>query len=105
MLRLIGANKRNVRRMIMYQGLIIMVAGIILGLIFGVAFSYVGINNFNPSLYEEALMKPKLYVSSQNVIKAIITGAFSVFASCIIPIYKVGKISSIEATKQSDRFN
>lgn len=104
MLRLIGANKRNVRRMIMYQGLIIMVAGIILGLIFGVAFSYVGINNFNPSLYEEALMKPKLYVSSQNVIKAIITGAFSVFASCIIPIYKVGKISSIEATKQSDRF-
>lgn len=104
MLRLIGANKRNVRRMIMYQGLIIMVAGIILGLIFGVAFSYVGINNFNPSLYEDALMKPKLYVSSQNVIKAIITGAFSVFASCIIPIYKVGKISSIEATKQSDRF-
>lgn len=104
MLRLIGANKRNVRRMIMYQGLIIMVAGIILGLIFGGVFSYVGINNFNLSLYEEALMKPKLYVSSQNVIKAIITGVFSVFASCIIPIYKVGKISSIEATKQSDRF-
>lgn len=104
MLRLIGANKRNVRRMIMYQGLIIMVAGIILGLIFGVAFSYVGINNFNLSLYEEALMKPKLYVSSQNIIKAIITGTFSVFASCIIPIYKVGKISSVEATKQSDRF-
>lgn len=104
MLRLIGANKRNVRRMIMYQGLIIMVAGIILGLIFGGVFSYVGISNFNLSLYEEALMKPKLYASSQNVIKAIITGVFSVFASCIIPIYKVGKISSIEATKQSDKF-
>ncbi|MEG1409956.1 MAG: FtsX-like permease family protein [Terrisporobacter sp.] len=104
MLRLIGANKRNVRKMIVYQGLIIMVGGIILGLIFGVSFSYVGINNLNLTLYEEALMKPKLYVSSTNIMKAIVTGVFSVLASCIIPIYKVGKISSIEATKQSDRF-
>lgn len=104
MLRLIGANKRSVRRMIMYQGVIIMVLGIILGLIFGIAFSYVGISNFNFSQYKEAGIKPELYVSSANIIKAIITGAFSVFASCIIPIYKVGKISVIESTKQSDRF-
>lgn len=104
MLRLIGANKRSVRRMIMYQGVIIMVLGIILGLIFGIAFSYVGISNFNLSQYKEAGIKPELYVSSANIIKAIITGAFSVFASCIIPIYKVGKISIIESTKQSDRF-
>lgn len=104
MLRLIGANKRSVRRMIMYQGVIIMVLGIILGIIFGVAFSYVGISNFNLSQYKEAGIKPELYVSSANIIKAIITGAFSVFASCIIPIYKVGKISVIESTKQSDRF-
>lgn len=104
MLRLIGANKRSVRRMIMYQGIIIMVLGIILGLIFGIAFSYVGISNFNLSQYKEAGIKPELYVSSANIIKAIITGAFSVFASCIIPIYKVGKISVIESTKQSDRF-
>ncbi len=104
MLRLIGANKRSVRRMIIYQGLIIMVAGTILGLIFGVTFSYMGINYFNLSLYEEAVMKPRLYVTSENIIKAIITGVFSVFASCIIPIYKVGKISSIESIKQSDKF-
>lgn len=104
MLRLIGANKRSVRRMIMYQGVIIMVLGIILGLIFGIAFSYVGISNFNLSQYKEAGIKPELYVSYANIIKAIITGAFSVFASCIIPIYKVGKISIIESTKQSDRF-
>ncbi len=81
-----------------------MTFGIILGLIFGVVFSYIGISNFNISLYQEALMKPQLYVSSSNVKKAIITGAISVFASCIIPIYKIGRISSIEATKQSDRF-
>lgn len=104
MLRLIGANKRSVRRMIMYQGVIIMALGIILGLIFGVAFSYVGISNFNLSQYKESGIKPELYVSSANIIKAIITGAFSVFASCIIPIYKVGKISVIESTKQSDKF-
>ncbi len=36
MLRLIGSTKRSVRRMVFYQGIIIMTFGIILGLIFGV---------------------------------------------------------------------
>lgn len=104
LLRLIGSSKKNVRCTIIYQALIIMVAGIVVGLIFGAIYSYIVVNISNPSIYQEAVIKPKLYVSNANIMKAIITGVFSVLTSCIIPIWKVGNISSIEATKKTDKF-
>lgn len=104
LLRLIGSSKKSVRCMIIYQALIIMALGIVVGLIFGIIASYIVVNTSNTFIYQEALIKPKLYVGNANITKAIITGVFSVFTSCIIPIFKVGNISSIEATKQSDKF-
>lgn len=103
LLRLIGSSKKNVRCMIIYQALIVMIVGIILGLILGVIYSYVGINTYNMQLYKEAGIKPELYVSNANIIKAIIIGVFSVFISCIIPIFKIGNISPIEAAKKTDK--
>lgn len=104
LLRLIGSSKKGVRAMVLYQALIIMILGIIVGLILGTIFSYIGINIFKPYIYEEAMINPKLYVSKENIIKAIITGVISILVSCIIPIIKVGKISGIEATKSSEKF-
>ncbi|RDY27727.1 ABC transporter permease [Romboutsia weinsteinii] len=104
LLRLIGASKKKVRCMIIYQALIIMALGIAVGLVLGVISSYIVVNTSNPFIYQEAVIKPKLYVSNENIMKAIITGVFSVFASCIIPIFKVGNVSSIEATKKTDKF-
>lgn len=104
LLRLIGSSKKNVRGMIIYQALIIMIAGILVGLILGAISSCIVINTSNSSIYQEALIKPKLYISNENIMKAIVTGVFSVLVSCIIPIWKVGNISSIEATKKSDKF-
>ncbi|MDK2564176.1 ABC transporter permease [Romboutsia sedimentorum] len=103
LLRLIGSSKKNVRCMIIYQALIVMIVGTILGLILGVIYSYVGINTYNISLYKEASIDPKLYVSNTNIIKATIIGVFSVFISCIIPIFKIGNISPIEATKKAEK--
>ena len=103
LLRLIGASKKNVRLMIIYQALILMVVGIILGLILGVVYSYVGINTYNIQLYKEAAIEPKLYVSNANIIKATIIGVFSVFTSCIIPMFKISSISPIEASKKTEK--
>lgn len=103
LLRLIGSSKKNVRCMIIYQALIVMIVGIILGLILGVIYSYVGINTYNIKLYKEAAIEPKLYVSNANIIKATIIGVFSVFISCIIPIFKIGNISPIEAAKKTEK--
>lgn len=101
-LRLIGSSKKQVRRMIAYQALIIMVIGTVIGLIVGVIFSYAGINTYNITLYEEAGVNPKLYINNEIVAKAILAGVFSVFISCIIPIFKISKISPITAIKNTD---
>lgn len=103
LLRLIGSSKKNVRCMIVYQALIVMIVGIILGLILGVIYSYVGINTYNISLYKEAAIEPKLYISNANIIKATTIGVFSVFISCIIPIFKIGNISPIESVKKTEK--
>jgi len=91
LLRLIGSSKKNVRCTIIYQALVIMVAGIVVGLTFGAIYSYIVVNISNPSIYQEAVIKPKLYVSNANIMKAIITGVFSVLTSCIIPIRQIFK--------------
>ncbi|MDK2586864.1 ABC transporter permease [Romboutsia sedimentorum] len=103
LLRLIGSSKKNVRCMIIYQALIVMIVGIILGLILGVMYSYVGINTYNIKLYKEAAIEPKLYISNANIIKATTIGVFSVFISCIIPIFKIGNISPIESVKKTEK--
>ncbi|MFR3567580.1 MAG: ABC transporter permease [Paraclostridium sordellii] len=103
LLRLIGSSKRNVRGMIIYQGLIVMALGITIGLVFGLIYSYIGISKYNFSLYQEALIKPSLYISQEIIMTSIIAGIISVLASCIIPIIKVSNISIIESTKTTDK--
>ncbi len=104
LLRLIGASKKNVRCMIIYQALVIMTLGILVGLTLGVISSYIVVNASISSIYQEVAINQKLYISNENIMKAVTTGIFSVLISCIIPIFKVGNISSIEATKKSDKF-
>lgn len=103
LLRLIGSSKKDVKRIIIYQSLIIMVIGIIFGLILGGIYSYIGINTYNIDLYKEAAINPKLYVSNTNIMKAIIIGIFAVVVSCIIPIWKIGKVSPIESIKKTEK--
>lgn len=103
LLRLMGSSKKNIKAIIIYQALIIMIVGIILGLVVGVIYSYIGINNYNTSFYESAKIKAKLYISNKDIIKAILVGVFSVIISCIIPIIKISKISPIEAIRQTEK--
>ncbi|MDO7205478.1 ABC transporter permease [Paraclostridium bifermentans] len=103
LLRLVGSSKKNISLIIVYQALIIMVVGILIGLIIGVGYSYVGINISDPSLYKEAVIKPKLYISNESIMKAIIPGVLSVIVSCIVPIIKVSNISPIGSIKKTDK--
>lgn len=103
LLRLIGSSKKKVRLIVIYQALIIMIIGIVLGLIFGGVYSYVGINTYNVEMYKEATLKPKLYINSANIVKAIVVGVFSVLISCIMPIFKIGNISPTEAMNNTEK--
>lgn len=103
LLRLAGASKRKVRLIIIYQVVILMVIGIMLGLAIGSIYSYVVINISDPSLYNEASIKPRLYMSNKSIINAIVPGIVSSIVACIIPILKIGSISPLVAVKKVEK--
>lgn len=103
MMRLIGASKNKVRRILLYQSIIVMILGVSIGLLGGIIFSYIGINVFKYSFINIELEDPKIYVSLYNLIKSIFIGAGSVLIASIIPIWISGRISPIESIRKTDK--
>lgn len=105
MMRLIGASKNKVRRILLYQSTIVMILGVSIGLLGGLIFSYIGINVFKYSFINIELQDPKIYVSSYNLIKSTLIGVGSVLIASIIPIWISGRISPIESIRKNDKSN
>lgn len=103
MMRLIGASKNKVRRILLYQSIIVMILGVSIGLLGGFIFSYIGINTFKYSFINIELEDPKVYVSLYNLIKSMLIGAGSVLIASIIPIWMSGRISPIESIRKTDK--
>ena len=59
MLRLIGARKRDIRFMVIYQSLLLAVIGIAIGVIVGIGITGIGVNILKDSTLEIAKVKPK----------------------------------------------
>lgn len=105
MMRLIGASKNKVRRILLYQSIIVMILGVSIGLLGGLIFSYIGINVFKYSFINIELENPKIYVSLYNIIKSTLIGAGSVLIASIIPIWMSARISPIESIRKNDKSN
>lgn len=103
MMRLIGASKNKVRRILLHQSFIVMIFGVSIGLLGGLIFSYIGINVFKYSFINIELQDPKIYVSLHNLIKSTIIGAGSVLIASIIPIWISGRVSPIESIRKKDK--
>lgn len=100
-MRIIGASKRDIRIIIGIQSLIILICGLILGFVLGIAFSYVGMNFFNFTDVKR-IKSFDLIISRKSITDALLLGSITVVVSTIIPIYMSGRISAIEASKYSD---
>jgi len=83
------------------QSLIILICGLILGFVLGIAFSYVGMNFFNFTDVKR-IKSFDLIISRKSITDALLLGSITVVVSTIIPIYMSGRISAIEASKYSD---
>ncbi|WHE08209.1 FtsX-like permease family protein [Thermoanaerobacterium thermosaccharolyticum] len=103
MLRAIGSSKKQVRFIIGFQSLFILIIGLVLGLLMGVAFSYFGIKLYNFTSTNIDVSESSVYISMKNVWNAVKVGALTVIVSSIIPIWISGRISPIEAMRKSDR--
>ncbi|MBP2072529.1 ABC transporter permease [Thermoanaerobacterium butyriciformans] len=101
MMRAIGSSKKQVRLIIGFQSLFILIIGLSLGLLMGIAFSYIGMKLFNFAFLD--VSQSTVYISAKNIWNAVIVGTATVILSSIIPIWMSGRISPIEAMRKSDR--
>ncbi|WP_434631188.1 FtsX-like permease family protein [Thermoanaerobacterium thermosaccharolyticum] len=101
MMRAIGSSKKQVRLIIGFQSLFILIIGLSLGLLMGIAFSYIGMKLFNFAFLD--VSQSTVYISAKNIWNALIVGTATVILSSIIPIWMSGMISPIEAMRKSDR--
>lgn len=97
-LRAMGLTKSKVRFMMLIEGVVILILGILLGFLLGVVVSYLGFYVIYGKLVN-------LYISKSSVLEPMIMACISVLISSLVPIYKSGKISPIEAIRSSDKIN
>ena len=90
MLRAIGLSKRRVKYLLLIQGLIVLVLGIIIGFAIGSLISVLGLS----SIYGQFI---KLYISKESIIEPIMMAFLAVLLSMIFIIYKSSKITPMEA--------
>lgn len=97
-LRAIGLSKKKVRLMVIIESIIVLILGLLFGLLLGVVTSYLGFY----VIYGKFV---NIYISKSSVFEPMIMACISVLISSLVPIYKSGKISPIEAIRISDKLN
>ncbi|MDU7965231.1 MAG: FtsX-like permease family protein [Paeniclostridium sordellii] len=97
-LRAIGLSKKKVRLMVIIESIIALILGLLFGFLLGVVTSYLGFY----VIYGKFV---NIYISKSSVFEPMIMACISVLISSLVPIYKSGKISPIEAIRSSDTLN
>lgn len=97
-LRAIGLSKKKVRFMIAIESIIVLALGLIFGFLIGTLASYAGFY----IIYGRFV---NLYISKASIYEPMLMATIAVFISSLVPIYKSGKISPVEAIRSSDKFN
>ena len=97
-LKAIGLSKNKVRLMIMIESFIVLIVGTLLGFLIGILASYLGFGIIYGKM-------TNIYISKYSILEPILMASVSVLISSLVPIYKSGKISPIEAISSSDKFN
>ena len=98
MLKAIGASKKHIRLIIGFQSLVVLILGSLIGFILGGICSYIGLMGvFND--------KVSLYISKSSILEPMVMATITVILASIVPVYKSGKISPIEAIRKTDKSN
>ncbi len=103
MLRSIGATKKQIKRNVYYEGTILGIIGIPLGIILGLIASYILVivsNIFLKDMLNTGL-KLVLSISWVSIIVAIILGIITIYLSALRSAMKASKVSPINSIRNS----
>src|SRR5690625_3977089 len=103
MLSSVGATKQQKRNSILFEGVVIGIISIPIGIISGIGGIPITLYLINPTLQNLGYFKSDLAVSVTTlaVIIAIIIATLTIFISAYIPALRASKISAIDAIRQA----
>ena len=102
MLASVGATSRQIRSSVLFEGMIIGVIGIPLGLLLGYTAIQVLILILN-TLLKDFLDGMRFHVVLSPIVVgiAVVLGALTIYLSCLIPSIRAGRIAPIEAIRSN----
>lgn len=98
LLRAVGASKKNIRRIFFIQSIVVLLVGIVIGLLGGIVFSYLGLM----IVYDKSA---ELTINTNSIVESIIMSIVAVILASVVPIYRAGNLSIIDAIKKTDKLN
>lgn len=104
MLSSVGATKKQIKKSVLHEGIVLGSIGIPLGILSGILGIAITLGIVR-KLLESIIMQGvelRLVVSIPAIVIAVILIAITIFLSIIIPARRASKISSIDAIRQSD---
>ena len=101
MLRLIGARKKDIRFMVIYQSVLLAIFGTIIGIAVGVGITGLGVNLFKDTTLEIAKVKPRIYIDTEVITKTIIVTITAIMLATIIPVIRIGRVGCMESITNS----
>lgn len=103
----IGATRKQVRKSVLYEALIVSGIGTLFGVFAGIALVEAVLGAAGKTVAElmEFSIEPKLYVWFPAVLLAMALAVLTVLVSAWIPARRATKVTAIEAIRQSREFN
>ncbi|WP_300531705.1 ABC transporter permease [Peptacetobacter sp.] len=103
MLRLIGARKRDIRFMVVYQSILLAVFGTIIGIVLGIGITKLGLIIFKDPLLNEIGISPNLHLDKDVIMKTANISILAIALATIIPVIRIGRVGCMEAISNSTK--
>lgn len=103
MLKSVGATSKQIKKSVLFEGFIIGLIGIPLGILSGILADYIlvkVINTFGNLIFED--LKFIFSISYEPIILSIILGFITIYLSCLKSAKKASKVSAIEAIRNNN---
>ena len=103
MLRLIGARKRDIRFMVVYQSVLLAAFGTIIGIVLGLGITKLGLVSFKDEVLDAVGISPSIHIDQDVIMKTIKVAVSAIVLATIVPVIKIGKIGCMEAISNATK--
>ena len=103
MLRLIGARKRDIRFMVVYQSVLLAAFGTIIGIVLGLGITKLGLVSSKDEVLDAVGISPSIHIDQDVIMKTIKVAVSAIVLATIVPVIKIGRVGCMEAISNATK--